>query len=306
VTLAQPAYGAQDLNLLFGMGEVVNLADSEQQIMHTQMRNALIQRGFNVQSAVLSGQDNAQLLTTMRGEDSDRLVVLDATRISEAIVVMLRHTRGTAFRNDSVRLAGVVDFENAVDGLVDSVVRNDRQTQDLLATQIQARPRVAAFDDAFFVGVGMSTGTTIQKEADISIGFLGKARYEMQNVFVDSQLMFNWTHPEENAATFALDWTAGSGYLFGQQNTAPFISYGIGLSHMSIEESIEPLLDKSNLSKGTGISGYVGLGLEFLRNHHSRLIVDARVTLPAFMLNNEASDTELWLPSVRGSLSFIF
>ena len=65
--LASPAYGAQDLNLLFGMGEVINLAESEEQTMRTLMRQALVQRGFNVHSANLSGKSDTQLLSTMRG-----------------------------------------------------------------------------------------------------------------------------------------------------------------------------------------------------------------------------------------------
>jgi hypothetical protein len=48
----------------------------------------------------------------------------------------------------------------------------------------------------------------------------------------------------------------------------------------------------------------VGGGIELFRFHNTRLLVEARVVMPAFTLNIQGDDK--WVPIFKSNISFVF
>ena len=167
----------------------------------------------------------------------------------------------------------------------------------------------------FLWGVGVNMGTVMTSDATFLYGTTLRAAYEAPVWRLESDVSFLFNTNSHDEGGFVFDWTLGGNWIIGDGNIAPFIGGGLGLTYQDIERK-----DASDLD-AMGLSFFTGAGVEFFRYYATRLIVDARVTLPAFKAEGtnystpvyagEATaagptDESTWAPMFKTTVSFLW
>ncbi|MBI5528817.1 MAG: hypothetical protein HY897_21010 [Deltaproteobacteria bacterium] len=129
-------------------------------------------------------------------------------------------------------------------------------------------------------GLGVMTGKGASDDAEGALGGMLRFAYEMRSVRIDVTL-----DGMGGGSTSFVEFGAAADYLFSTGNTAFYL--GGGLAVMRIDETGGRHVEGSGV--GAGVQG----GVEFLRHHSARFLVEGRFVLPFFALetSNESYDT---------------
>ncbi|HIA01122.1 MAG TPA: hypothetical protein EYN06_05750 [Myxococcales bacterium] len=296
--------------VLLGMGETVNLNDAEVQVLLKLADLSLKERKCTTEIVRFASTSNEHLLKLRNSHGAGRVVVIDAIRAGDKLVVLIRSTEADVFRHNSLQLNSIDEYPTAIARIVDALLSKRSYTETAGMQTLVGRETHAPGKrpGEFLWGVGINVGSTMNVAVAPRYGVSLKAAYLMQNWRIESGLSYLGSEGEGGETSSLLtEWNLGVGYSFGERNWAPFVSAGLGIIHQALSD----LPRESNYDytqpdhdNDTGLGLYLGGGLEFFRFHNTRLLAGLRVILPTFTLNLNGEET--WAPTVKTNLSFVF
>ena len=306
---AQAATPTAAGKILVATGSAVNLTSDDMASLGSVTAMALTSAGADVTSVVVGALSDAQLKQLAEDHGAARAVVIDATRIGESIIVLARIARGGDVRSETMSLKALGDFPVAARRLAAAVSQDKpiEETATLTTLGGEETRKYGKKAGEFLWGVGVNMGTVMTSDATFLYGTTARAAYEAPAWRLESDLSFLFNTNGHDEGGFVFDWSLGGNWIVGDGNIAPFLGGGLGLSFMDIERK-----DKADMD-ATGLSFYAGGGVEFFRYYSTRVILDARVTLPAFEVESHSWSTEggestesTWAPTFKTTVSLLW
>ena len=192
----------------------------------------------------------------------------------------------------------VVDYGD----VVEETCVYESESEEIVATAEQSAPAPAAprlRRWGFYIGAGPAIGTLFTSDVGLHYGGVLSAAIGLGTVRLDGRLTI--TGRPGDGLRVAAD--TGAAFLFIDGALAPYMGAGIGIEHQTVELR-NPLTGLSGEHETTGFAGYVSAGLEMLRTTTHRILVEAKLTLPAFETGSGAA--ERWVPGLQGSVAFLW
>ena len=220
------------------------------------------------------------LVTTLDNHRCTRLFIVETLRLGSKRVIQLAefsHSDPTAIIF-STRMSAkrVEELDVVVPRLVRAVLarKDPRSTAEVdQVTAKESRPWRKK-DGEFLVGGAIPVGSSFHQHAKPSYGIGGLLSYEMERARLDASLIgqFNAQGDElwHGSATL------GAAYLFNASNTSPYVGANLGYGATWMGSDVN--------DANFGLLVSVGGGVEFFRLYRARMLVDARVTVPAYQI----------------------
>jgi len=283
-------------------GDFVNVSGPEKKSMLRVLQYQLYKHGESVRHATEPDISDQRLAEMAENHNATNVVAVEVTRVGSTTIILVRAVIDGSSRTETIRLFKMDDFPIAAERLVEGIYSkqsfNDTATASTLTTQ-EGRPQERKFGELFW-GAGISLGSTLTQSTGMNFGGNLRIAYEMTDWRLDSEFSTVGTSNGNDSNHIALDWTLGAAYLFGEGNMAGYIDGGLGLGFQHLDPAVD------NNRTGLGALFYVGGGVEMFRFYDTRLIVGARVVLPAYELEKSAQHNSSWEPSVRLTTTFLW
>lgn len=317
-SLAQdpPATDVAQANTVIGVGKITNIEPSERAALLQLLEMAVRKRSQGVIQVPIENLRDDGLRALGQKHGSAVVITIDAMRIGHRLIVLVRGLRDGSFVAESLKLETIDDLPAAIDRMMEAIFTGKSYAETATVANLtgeEVRVHRKKYGE-FFWGFGLEQGTTLTVSSKFNFGAMMRTSYEMSHWRIDSDLSILGSRNgslERNHGMWS--WTLGGAYIFGDGDIAPYIDAGMGIGAQLIANPTSEATDwEDNNLFGVGALFYVGAGVELFRFHNTRLMMGARIVLPAYSLKTDydlsdaASKTDNWTPSIRLTTAFVW
>jgi hypothetical protein len=319
-TLAETPPTTEDAQAttVLAVGTITNIQPSERTALLQLLKMAIRERSKGMIQVSIKDLNDDGLRSLAQEHGAPVVITIDATRIGHRLIVLMRALRNGAVEAESLKLESIDDLPAAIDRMMEAIfTEKSYEETATMATLTGEEVRIHRKKyGEFFWGVGLEQGTTLSVASHFNFGAMLRTSYEMTHWRIDSDLSVLGSHNGSQKYNHVMwSWTLGGAYIIGDGNIAPYVDAGMGIGAQVLigpegGASLTPGVGSTGMGGsgyGVGALFYVGAGLELFRFYETRLLIGARIVLPAYNLRTDQDLPEGdWTPSVRLTTAFVW